>query len=36
MHMFADEVHQSVDGFGASKRESESQQQRVFFEKARS
>ena len=36
MHIFVDEVHQSVDSFRASERESESQQQRVFFEKARS
>ena len=33
MYMFVDELRQSVDGFRASERESESQQQRVFFEK---
>ena len=34
MYMFVDELRQSVDGFRASGRESESQQQKMFFEKA--
>ena len=34
MYMFVDELRQSVDGLRASERESESQQQRVFLEKA--
>ena len=34
MYMFVAELRQSADGFRDSERESESQQQRVFFEKA--